>query len=194
MMTQISGDKKSMMQSVLNHTAEIVVAHVSNPSNQVAPEEVITFYKSLFNLVKECATELGLDQSNFDNISETMKAGSISAPLSSTPVSAPAVNSVEKPTPAVPVEESVTDNYIVCLEDGVQRTLLKRYLRTKFDMTPEEYRAKWGLPDDYPMAAKNHLDYRSVRAKEIGLGYSGPKKASLRAQKSSQSKRKKNVA
>jgi predicted transcriptional regulator len=64
----------------------------------------------------------------------------------------------------------VTDAYIVCLEDGLKFKSLKRHLRTSYDMTPEQYRAKWGLPHDYPMVAPDYAEHRSRLAKAIGLG------------------------
>ncbi|HWL95601.1 MAG TPA: MucR family transcriptional regulator [Phycisphaerae bacterium] len=72
--------------------------------------------------------------------------------------------------PAIPVKRSITPDYIVCLEDGKKLKMLKRYLRSNFNMTPEEYRAKWGLPADYPMVAPNYAAQRSEFAKKIGLG------------------------
>ncbi|MEQ9332701.1 MucR family transcriptional regulator [Thalassobaculum sp.] len=72
--------------------------------------------------------------------------------------------------PAVPIRRSVTPDYIVCLEDGKQLKMLKRHLRTTYDLTPEEYRVKWGLPADYPMVAPNYAQQRSDFAKKIGLG------------------------
>jgi len=72
--------------------------------------------------------------------------------------------------PAVPIKRSITPDYIVCLEDGKKLKMLKRYLRSNFNMTPEEYRAKWGLPADYPMVAPNYAAQRSEFAKKIGLG------------------------
>jgi predicted transcriptional regulator len=84
---------------------------------------------------------------------------------------APAAAPVEeKPQPAVPVKKSVTDEYLVCLEDGRKLKLLKRYLKTAYDMTPGQYRERWGLPSDYPMAAPNYAKHRSAMAKKIGLG------------------------
>lgn len=76
----------------------------------------------------------------------------------------------EAPRPAVPVKKSVTPDYIICLEDGKKLKMLKRHLRTTYDMTPEEYRAKWGLAADYPMVAPNYAAQRSDFAKKIGLG------------------------
>jgi predicted transcriptional regulator len=80
--------------------------------------------------------------------------------------------SEEKPVPAVPVEASVTDDYIICLEDGQKYKSLKRHLRTKFELTPKAYREKWGLPLDYPMVAPNYSIERSRLAKRTGLGKS----------------------
>ena len=74
--------------------------------------------------------------------------------------------------PVVPVKRSVHPDYIVCLEDGKKLKMLKRYLRSNYNMTPEEYRAKWGLPADYPMVAPNYAAQRSEFAKRIGLGKS----------------------
>ncbi|OIR09193.1 transcriptional regulatory protein ros [mine drainage metagenome] len=76
----------------------------------------------------------------------------------------------ERPQPAVPVKKSVTPDYIICLEDGKKLKMLKRHLKTAYDMTPEEYRERWGLPADYPMVAPNYAQHRSSLAKKIGLG------------------------
>ena len=75
-----------------------------------------------------------------------------------------------RPDPAVAISKSVTPDYLVCLEDGRKLKMLKRYLRSRYDMTPEEYRARWNLPADYPMVAPNYAKRRSEFAKEIGLG------------------------
>ena len=78
--------------------------------------------------------------------------------------------SMEKQKPAVPVSKSVHEDYIICLEDGKQLKMLKRYLRSRYDMSPEDYRRKWGLPPDYPMVAPAYAARRSDFAKKIGLG------------------------
>ena len=75
-----------------------------------------------------------------------------------------------KPQPAVAIRNSIKPDYIVCLEDGKKLKMLKRYLRTNYDMTPEEYRARWGLAADYPMVAPNYAEKRRELAKKIGLG------------------------
>ncbi|HVB67840.1 MAG TPA: MucR family transcriptional regulator [Acetobacteraceae bacterium] len=76
----------------------------------------------------------------------------------------------ERPQPAVPVKKSVFADYIVCLEDGKQLKMLRRHLKTAYDMTPEQYRERWGLPADYPMVAPRYAQHRSSLAKKIGLG------------------------
>jgi predicted transcriptional regulator len=85
--------------------------------------------------------------------------------------------------PAVSIKKSVTDAYIVCLEDGKRLKMLKRYLRTHYDLSPEQYRAKWGLPHDYPMVAPDYAKRRSDFAKSIGLGRTGdnPKRGRKKA-------------
>ncbi|HEY1154030.1 MAG TPA: MucR family transcriptional regulator [Pseudolabrys sp.] len=80
------------------------------------------------------------------------------------------VSTSEPTKPAVPVKRSVTPEYIVCLEDGKKFKSLKRHLRTQYNMTPEQYREKWGLPPDYPMVAPNYAQARSALAKQMGLG------------------------
>ncbi|RAZ88907.1 MucR family transcriptional regulator [Mesorhizobium hawassense] len=83
---------------------------------------------------------------------------------------APAPKAEEKPTPAVPIKKSVTPDFIICLEDGKKFKSLKRHLGTRYDLSPDAYRAKWGLPSDYPMVAPNYAAVRSTMAKAIGLG------------------------
>ncbi len=76
-----------------------------------------------------------------------------------------------KPTPAVPIKQSVRPDFIICLEDGKKLKMLKRHLTTAYKMTPAQYRARWGLPADYPMVAPNYAKVRSSLAKQIGLGH-----------------------
>ncbi len=86
--------------------------------------------------------------------------------------------------PIVPIKKSVTPDYIICLEDGKKLKMLKRHLRTAYNMTPEEYRLKWGLPPDYPMVAPNYAAQRSAFAKKIGLGRKpGARKGAPKAKK-----------
>ncbi len=86
----------------------------------------------------------------------------------------------EPANPAVPIRRSVKPDFIVCLEDGKKLKMLKRHLRTAYNMTPDEYRAKWGLPADYPMVAPNYSKQRSELAKKIGLGRRADKKGGRR--------------
>ncbi len=76
----------------------------------------------------------------------------------------------EKPQPAVSVKRSITPEYIICLEDGKKLKMLKRHLMSHYNMTPEQYRERWGLPADYPMVAPNYALHRQALAKKIGLG------------------------
>lgn len=73
-------------------------------------------------------------------------------------------------SPAVPVSKSITPDFLICLEDGRKLKMLRRYLRSRYGMTPEEYRERWNLPADYPMVAPNYAKLRSKHAKNIGLG------------------------
>ena len=97
--------------------------------------------------------------------------------------------------PAVPIKKSVTNEYVICLEDGKKLKMLKRYLRTQYGMSPEDYRRKWGLSADYPMVAPNYAKRRSDFAKEIGLGRAGgraaPKRTEKKAAKSTRGRSKK---
>jgi predicted transcriptional regulator len=82
----------------------------------------------------------------------------------------PSETSGEPAKPAIAVKKSITPDFIICLEDGKKFKSLKRHLRTQYNMTPEHYREKWGLPTDYPMVAPNYAEARSQLAKQMGLG------------------------
>ena len=85
-------------------------------------------------------------------------------------IDGPVIDDAPKPIPAVPVADSITEDFLICLEDGKPFKSLKRHLRTKFELTPEAYREKWGLPADYPMVAPGYAKARSELAKRMGLG------------------------
>ena len=123
-------------KELLELTTEIVAAHVSNNTVQVAelPELINQVFRTL----------------------STVEGAANAAQ--------------ERPEPAVPIKKSVTPDFIVCLEDGKKLKMLKRNLKTAYNMTPEEYRERWGLPADYPMVAPNYAAQRSSLAKKIGLG------------------------
>ncbi len=95
----------------------------------------------------------------------------VSRALSATLKTSPGPNSgMPDRDPAVPISASVKPDYLVCLEDGKKLKLLKRYLRTQFDLTPAQYRQRWGLPSDYPMVAPNYAKQRAEVARRVGLG------------------------
>ena len=109
----------------------------------------------------------------------SLPASELQSLLTDTFATVNALGGVEQKTeqkPAVPVKKSVTDDYLICLEDGKKLKMLKRYLRTQYDMSPEDYRRKWGLPADYPMVAPSYAKRRSEFAKQIGLGSQGGRK------------------
>jgi len=85
-------------------------------------------------------------------------------------LSRPAAAAPEPPRPAVPVKKSIFKDYLICLEDGLKFKSLKRHLRSKYGLSPDEYRQKWGLPADYPMVAPGYSEKRSKLAKKMGLG------------------------
>ncbi len=87
-----------------------------------------------------------------------------------------ASSATDRPQPAVPIKKSVTPDFIICLEDGKKLKMLKRHLKTAYDMSPEEYRERWGLSPDYPMVAPNYAAQRRELAKKIGLGTTRRKK------------------
>jgi predicted transcriptional regulator len=144
--------KKYMAEDVLGLTAQIVSAHVQK--NTVSVEE-------LPNLIREVYNTLA----GFGGSSATTAASASSA-------GAPAGVPSEELRPAVPVTKSVFPDYIICLEDGKQMTMLKRHLMTEHNMTVDQYRARWGLPSNYPMVAPNYAETRSALAKKMGLGRS----------------------
>ena len=123
--------------------AEIVAAYVAN--NQMSSTEIPVFLKSIHDSLREMA----------------------GAPATIAP--APAEVAVPL-KPAVPINKTVSPDHIVCLEDGHSFRSLKRHLGTAHNMSPQQYREKWGLPVDYPMVAPNYAEARSEMAKKIGLG------------------------
>jgi predicted transcriptional regulator len=92
--------------------------------------------------------------------------------------SAPAAAEAPPPAPAVPIRNSITQDYLVCLEDGLKFKSLKRHLRTRYDMSPDQYRAKWGLAKNYPMVAPNYAATRADLARRMGLGKAARERAS----------------
>ncbi len=128
---------------ILRMTADVAAAYFSK--NTVALNQVPELIRAVYASLKGVAT-------NAPEGGSATKAGS------------------ESGKPAVPVRKSVTQDYLICLEDGKKLKMLKRHLRTVYNMTPEQYRAKWNLAADYPMVAPGYAEQRSVFAKKIGLG------------------------
>jgi len=127
--------------SLLNLVSDVVSAYVSN--NSVSSAEITDIIYQVYQALTH------LNQEGF--VGEAANSG---APLE----------------PAVPVGQSVMSDYIVCLEDGKKLKMLKRHLKASYNMTPDQYRDRWGLPDDYPMVAPSYAKKRSVLAKINGLG------------------------
>ena len=127
-------------ESILAMAADIVSAYVSH--NALPASEIPTLIQTVYRSLSE---------------------------MDGAP--APAEEAAPEPLkPPVPVRQSIKPDYLVCLEDGKKLKMLKRHLRTNYDLSPEEYRAKWGLAADYPMVAPNYAKQRSEFAKKIGLG------------------------
>ncbi len=95
-------------------------------------------------------------------------------------LSSPDQGASSVPEPAVPIKKSIRPDYVICLEDGIKLKMLKRHLRTAYDMSPDEYRQKWGLASDYPMVAPKYAARRSELAKKIGLGRKAGQKVKSR--------------
>lgn len=123
-------------------TAELVSSYVA--SNQIAASELPDLIRKVHATLQELAT--------------------------GTPAADVAPEPAPRPKPAVPISRSVTPDAIFCLEDGKPFKTLKRHLKTVYNLSPDEYRARWGLPDDYPMVAPNYSAQRAATARRIGLG------------------------
>ncbi|MGK9170892.1 MucR family transcriptional regulator [Inquilinus limosus] len=143
---------------ILRFTKEIVVAHASR--NTLDSE-------SLLDLIRNVYTTLSATQGPAAEEGEAERVEAALVPAEAGQEAAPLV-------PAVPIEESVTPDYIVCLEDGRRFKTMKRWLRATYGLSPEQYREKWGLPPDYPLTAPNYTKAKSADAKRQGLGSGRP--------------------
>lgn len=133
---------------ILRVTADIVSAYISNTSHNIKKEEISDIMQNVHQGVMELMR---------------LQIG----PRRHGPL-----------VPAVPIEESIKDDYVVCLEDGKKLQMLKRHLKTVYNMTVEQYKERWGLPMDYPVVAPNYAKRRSAIAKNTGLGMTGRRKRS----------------
>lgn len=145
-----------------NQTVAIISAYVGH--NTVKPEALPDLIRAVYSTLKTLTTPQPASTANEP------------APVPTTPLSesvAPSLPPTQALSPAVDVKRSVFPDYILCLEDGQKTKMLKPYLRKHFNMSPEEYRARWGLPPEYPMVAPNYSAQRAEIAKRTSLGRHG---------------------
>jgi predicted transcriptional regulator len=143
-------------QQAMKMASDIVIAYLGNRS--VEPEELPL-------LVRQVRAALAADLDP-----EAIGATPAVAPIPIEPDKSIGPAEAKAPRPAVPIDQSITPDFLISLEDGRQFRSLKRHLMSSYGMTPDEYRAKWGLPADYPMVAPSYARDRSEVAKRIGLG------------------------
>lgn len=168
---------KDIILGRLNATAQIVAAHLATTKveTEQLPELVRRLYAS-FSEERPVSSTIGLMASETvsdapQGPEQTEQSVSADRTAEITPAPAPTARAVEKKQqPAVPIKESVFPDYIICLEDGKHLKSLKRHLTAAFGMTIEDYKTKWGLPDEYPTVAPNYTEMRRQVAQKIGLG------------------------
>lgn len=157
-------------KTLLDRTADIVAAQAGQ--RPMSPKEITDLINTVYDALKSHGAQVpGNAQAvaESSNVVSMPNMAAYDAPKDATANAAP-VPAPARQEPAVPVEKSVASDYIICLEDGKKMTMLKRYLKRVHNLTPEEYRAKWGLPDDYPMTAPSYSKQKSQYAKAQGLG------------------------
>jgi predicted transcriptional regulator len=153
---------------ILKFTKEIIVAHVSH--NTVDSDTLPDLIRNVhLSLIEARGTQSAREPEAPAEAGHEPAADMVHEP-DGRAVAPPRLAATS--TPAVPIAESVTPDYIICLEDGRPFKMMKRWLRATYGMTPEQYRAKWNLPADYPMVAPNYARSKSVYAKGQGLGTS----------------------
>jgi len=153
---------------ILRFTKEIVVAHVSR--NTLDSESLLDLIRNVYTTLSATqgpATEQEAGHTETDDAAILASPGAEHEEQKASAESVPLV-------PAVPIEESVTPDYIVCLEDGRRFKTMKRWLRATYGLSPEQYREKWNLPPDYPLTAPNYTKAKSADAKRQGLGSGRP--------------------
>lgn len=141
-MTDTSDKHPALLASV----TQIVTAHLANDNTALPTENVSAFIREIYETVKN------IDQTPVEPNGNSKPEAKVTL------------------TPAVPIDQSVSPEYIICLEDGKPLKMLKRHLMSRYQMTPEQYRKKWNLPKDYPMVASSYAERRAVVARNIGLG------------------------
>jgi predicted transcriptional regulator len=138
-----------------------MTTHTNDPNTNIATAE-------LLNLTAEIVTSY-VSNKSMDSTELTEVVRAIYATLSGL-ASGHGSFSASRPAPAIAIKKSVSDDYIICLEDGKKLKMLKRHLRSSYNMSPDQYRERWNLPADYPMVAPSYARKRSQLAKNIGLG------------------------
>ncbi|TSD87886.1 MucR family transcriptional regulator [Mycobacterium sp. KBS0706] len=151
----------TLSDEILKFTKEIIVAHVSHNAvdSESLPDLIRNVHLSLIE-ARDAAIQRDPAAAAEPATNAQESGGTHEDPVAASP----------DPVPAVPVSESVTPDHIICLEDGRPFKMMKRWLRATYGMTPEQYRARWNLPADYPMVAPNYARSKSVYAKAQGLG------------------------
>ena len=155
---------------ILRFTKEIVVAHVSR--NTLDSESLLDLIRNVYTTLSATQGPATEEDAGHVDVSGDIAASAVADEVEAVheDQKTPAVPLV----PAVPVEESVTPDYIVCLEDGRRFKTMKRWLRATYGLSPEQYREKWSLPPDYPLTAPNYTKAKSADAKRQGLGSGRP--------------------
>lgn len=155
--------------SVMDWVAQIVAAHLSN--NAVPTADVPGFIRAVHSTVVDLENISKADRPASAGTANASASGSFHfADIQTSGANVHPDASGKIHVPAVPIEDSIHPEYIVCLEDGRRLRMLKRYLMTQYGMTPDQYRAKWSLPRNYPMAAPAVIEQRRQHAKTAGLG------------------------
>jgi predicted transcriptional regulator len=166
---------------ILRFTKEIVVAHVSR--NTLDSESLLDLIRNVYTTLSgtqgSAPAEGEVDHAGLNGEDPTDAATALSqADGDGAALDGHAAQAAAPRVPAVPIEESVTPDYIVCLEDGRRFKTMKRWLRATYGLTPEQYRERWNLPPDYPLTAPNYTKAKSADAKRQGLGAGRPARLS----------------
>lgn len=154
------------------------IASVYMDRNTLQPEQVPPLLEGILRVLVK-VPDAGIDR--VASSVATAQDSLVTATNEAAPQEPAAPAPSSPPQPAVPIEQSITPDHIVCLEDGAKVILLKRHLSAKYNMTPRDYRDRWGLPNDYPMVAPTYSKRRSAAAKAIGLGQRRPVEPSVAA-------------
>jgi predicted transcriptional regulator len=161
---------------ILRFTKEIVVAHVSR--NTLDSESLLDLIRNVYTTLSATQGPATEEDAGHADASGDIVASAVAGEVEAEHGDQRTLAAPVPLVPAVPVEESVTPDYIVCLEDGRRFKTMKRWLRATYGLSPEQYREKWGLPPDYPLTAPNYTKAKSADAKRQGLGSGRPGRVS----------------